>query len=38
MHSKLNESFFEKATQNMLKNKSVYGSVLCVESGDASIS
>lgn len=38
MHSKLNESFFEKTTQNMLKNKSVYGSVLCVESGDASIS
>lgn len=38
MQSKLSESFFEQTTQNMLKNKSVYGSVLCVESGDNSIS
>lgn len=38
MQSKLSESFFEQTTQNMLKNKSVYGSVLCVKSGDNSIS
>jgi D-alanyl-D-alanine carboxypeptidase len=38
MTSKLNESFFQETTQKMLKNKSVFGAVLCVEKGDASIS
>ena len=38
MESKLNETFFRQAAQKMLKNKSVFGAVLCVESGDSSIS
>jgi D-alanyl-D-alanine carboxypeptidase len=38
MESKLNDSFFEQTAQNMLKNKYVFGAVLCVEKGDSSIS
>ncbi len=34
----MNESFFNTAVQHMLKNRSVYGAVLCVENGDSSIS
>jgi D-alanyl-D-alanine carboxypeptidase len=36
--SKLKDTFFEQVTQNMLKNKNVYGAVLCVENGNSSIS
>jgi hypothetical protein len=36
--SKLKDTFFEQVVQNMLKNKSVYGAVLCVENGNSSIS
>ncbi len=38
MSIEFNESFFEKVAQGMLKNKSVFGAVLCVEKGDSSIS
>ena len=38
MESKLNGLFFEEVAQKMLKNKSVFGAVLCVEKGDSSIS
>ncbi|MFN7037297.1 MAG: serine hydrolase, partial [Bellilinea sp.] len=38
MGSKLNETFFEQVTRKMMKNKSVFGAVLCVENGDSSIS
>ena len=38
MKSKLNELFFRQVAQQMLKNKNVFGAVLCVEKGDSSIS
>lgn len=38
MKAKMNKSFFEQVVKDMLKNKSVYGAVLCVEKGDSSIS
>lgn len=38
MNLKLNELYFEQVTTKMLKNRSVYGAALCVESGDSSIS
>ena len=36
MSGKLNNSFFNSIVQKMLKNKNVYGAILCVENGDAS--
>lgn len=38
MREMLNESFFDDLTNNMLKNKSVYNAIFCVESGDSSVS
>jgi D-alanyl-D-alanine carboxypeptidase len=38
MEGKLNSAFFNQVAQQMLKNKSVFGAVLCVENGDSSIS
>lgn len=38
MSIELSESFFEKVAQGMLRNKSVFGAILCVEKGDSSIS
>jgi D-alanyl-D-alanine carboxypeptidase len=38
MTGKLTEEFFSRVTQQMLKNKSVFGAVLCVENEDSSIS
>ncbi|HSM25816.1 MAG TPA: serine hydrolase domain-containing protein [Anaerolineaceae bacterium] len=38
MVTKINETFLNQVVQNMLKNKSVFGAVLCVEKGDGSIS
>jgi CubicO group peptidase (beta-lactamase class C family) len=38
MKAALNEQFVKHSAQKMLKNKSVYGAVLCVENGDASFS
>lgn len=38
MENKLNETYFMETTQKMLKNKSVYGAVFCVENSDKSIS
>ena len=38
MTSKLNEAFFQETAQKMLKNKSVFGAVLCFEKGGSSIS
>jgi D-alanyl-D-alanine carboxypeptidase len=38
LESKLNEALFEQVTQNMLKNRQVFGAVLCVEKRDSSIS
>ncbi len=38
MENKLNESFLSQAVNNMLRNKSVFGAVLRVESGDSSFS
>ncbi len=38
MKRPLNDSFFKEITQNMLKNKNIFGAVLCVENGDSSIS
>jgi D-alanyl-D-alanine carboxypeptidase len=37
MKNKLTESFFQETAQKMLKNKSVFGAVLCVEKGDSSL-
>lgn len=36
--NQLNETFFKQQVDNMLRNKSVYGAILCVESGDSSVS
>ncbi len=38
MEDKLNGAFFSQTAENMLKNKGVFGAVLCVEKGDSSIS
>lgn len=38
MYRKLDETFLDQTGSGMLKNKSVHGAVLCVESGDRSIS
>jgi CubicO group peptidase (beta-lactamase class C family) len=38
MKNKFNEAFLQGITESMLKNKSVYGAILCVESGDSSLS
>ena len=38
MGNKLNRKIFDQVVQKMLRNKSVFGAVLCVEKGDASIS
>jgi len=38
MGNKLSESFLSQTVNNMLRNKSVFGTVLRVESGDASFS
>jgi D-alanyl-D-alanine carboxypeptidase len=35
--SKLDDAFFTQVTQGMLKNRSVFGAVLCVEGGDGAI-
>jgi hypothetical protein len=34
----MNESFLEEVTSKMIKNRHVYGTILCVESGDGSLS
>ena len=36
--NKLQESFLKTITQNMIKNRNVYGAIFCVESGDKSVS
>lgn len=38
MYQKLNESLLNQVGSGMVNNKSVYGAVLCVESGDKSLS
>lgn len=38
MYGNISESFLNQVGSGMLKNKSVYGAVLCVESGDKSVS
>ncbi len=38
MGSPLNETFLTEVTKKMLNNRSVYGAILCVESGDSTIS
>lgn len=38
MVRKLDEPFLNEVAQKMLKNKSIFGAVLCVESGDTQIS
>jgi D-alanyl-D-alanine carboxypeptidase len=38
MEGKLNEALFNQVTLQMVKNRHVYGAVLCVEKGDSSIS
>ncbi len=38
MESKLNESFFKQISEKMLRNRSVFGAVLCVENADGSVS
>lgn len=38
MSNHLNETFFKQQVDNMLRNKSVYGAILCVETGDNSVS
>jgi len=38
MTTKINEQFLDQVVQTMLKNKSVYGAILCVENGNASLS
>ena len=38
MEKALNQSFLKTITQSMTKNRNVYGAILCVESGDGSIS
>lgn len=34
----MNESFLEEVTSKMIKNRHVYGTIFCVESGDGSLS
>jgi D-alanyl-D-alanine carboxypeptidase len=36
--NQLNETFLKQQVDNMLNNKSVYGAILCVETGDCSVS
>lgn len=38
MKKVLDESFLADSTQRMLRNRNVYGAILCVESGDSSFS
>jgi hypothetical protein len=38
MERKITPAFFNQVAQQMLRNKSVFGAVLCVENGDSSIS
>lgn len=38
MVNKINESFLSDVTHKMIKNRHVYGAVLCVESGDETVS
>jgi D-alanyl-D-alanine carboxypeptidase len=38
MERKITPAFFNQVTHQMLRNKSVFGAVLCVENGDSSIS
>lgn len=38
MKKGLNDTFFQEVIQGMQKNKHVHGAILCVESGDSSVS
>ena len=38
MRKMINKSFFEQVVDKMIKNKTVFGAVLCVENGDKTIS
>ncbi len=38
MGKRLDDSFLNEVAQKMLRNRSVYGAILCVESGDSSLS
>lgn len=38
MVGNLNETFLENVTRGMLRNRNIFGAVLCIENGDSSVS